>query len=256
MCVRVCAYLCIWPYGWCLCVFGVCWCMFVFVYVVLWSMILCVCAFCVMIDAGVCLYAYWPHWVAGAGLGDCVELLSSTSRPHVFSPSSHLPIQTLHHQIQTIYLQTLKHMNMQTYYPTAPISHTHQIETLRVQTSEHSYIQLRDHMSSPRAPSSPLAHTHIKFKHFIIKHSNISVSNTPHVSPSLASSETRQIINVALKAQENFFFQSPSGVSSASMVFLWIFPFFIMQFCSREYLFFCFFSETFLFLLLNLQNLV
>ena len=141
-------------------------------------------------------------------MGDCVELLSSTSRPYVFSPSSHLTIQTLHHQIQTIDLQTLKHMNMQTYYPTAPISHTHQIETLRVQTSEHSYIQLRDHMSSPRAPISQLpshTHTHIKFKHFIIKHSNISVSNPPHVSPSLASYETRQIINVALKALENFF---------------------------------------------------
>ena len=107
-------------------------------------------------------------------------------------------------------------------------------------------------------PSHLPIQTHIKFKHFIIKHSNISVSNPPHVSPSLASSQTRKIINLALKALENFFFKARQAVgclainvSSASMVFLWIFPFFIMQFCSREYLF-LFFQKPFF----SLQDLV
>ena len=194
MCVRVCAYLCIWPYDWSLCVFGVCvcmsincWCMFVFVYVVLWSMILCVCAFCVMIDACVCLYAYWPHWVAGAGLGDCVELLSSTSRPHVFSPSSHLPIQTLHHQIQTIYLQTLKHMNMQTYY--LPSSHLTQTSNWNTSTSNiwtFKHSTSRPHVFSPSSHlPAPLSHTHTSNSNTSSSKTQTFQFPTDHMSPCL-----------------------------------------------------------------------
>ena len=110
-------------------------------------------------------------------------------------------------------------------------------------------------------PSHLPIQTHIKFKHFIIKHSNISVSNRPHVSPSLASSETRQIINVALKALENFFFQSPSGsgVSGNERLIRFNgvfvdFTFSISCNFAREIICFCF-SETFLSLLFNLQDL-
>ena len=143
--------------------------------------------------------------------------------------------------------------------PPAPshISHTHQIQTLCLktsQTSEHSNILTwRPHAF---LPSHLPIQTHIKFKHFIIKHSNISVSSTPHVSPSLPSSQTRQI-----KALENFFQRWPGiGVSGNKCLirFNGVFmdlSFFISCNFARANICFCF-SETFLFLLFNLQSLV
>ena len=151
MCVRVCAYLCIWPYDWCLCVFGVC----VYEYQLL--MYVCVCVCCVMINDFVCLcilrYDWclcvfvclltslscrgWIGWLCRTALVNfqttCLlpqfpyhtltsnsntqtseDLNIFTSRPHAFSPSSHLPSHT-QSQIQTLRLKTLKHLKIQTF---------------------------------------------------------------------------------------------------------------------------------------------